>query len=88
VSDSINMREMHSYPDWERFARRRNYEWFQPIMEPEWVAWWIEILKQSEDVPDLFPHGKWASIQRLQAKLSVVAAGERFALNRETHQLA
>lgn len=85
MSDSINMREMHSYPDWERYARRRDYEWFQPQMEPQWVAWWVEILKQSEDTPELFPHGKWASIQRLQAKLAVEAASERFAMRGAQH---
>jgi hypothetical protein len=80
MSDFINMREMHSYPDWERFARRRNFEWFQPQMEPQWVCWWTEILKQSEDLPELFPHGKWASIQQLQGKVAVAAAEERFKL--------
>ena len=78
-TDYLHISGMLSYPAWKRYASRRGYEWFQPFMEPQWVAWWIEVLKQSDDSPDLFPHGKWASIQYLQGKLAAIAAGERFS---------
>lgn len=79
MADSIWIkRELWSYEAIEKFARRRGYEWYQPVMEPQWVAWLIEILKQSEDIPELFPHGKWATIQRLQNLLCAAAAGDRF----------
>lgn len=35
-------------------------------MEPEQAAWLLALLKMSPDTPDLFPNGKWASIQQLE----------------------
>lgn len=77
MSDSINMKELHSYHAFKAFAGRRGYGWFQEFTEPQWVAWFIEILKQSDDDPLLFPNGKWATIQHLQGKVAAMAAGER-----------
>lgn len=79
MADSISIKKnLLSYATIEKFARMRGYEWYQPVMEPQWVAWLIEILKQSPDTPELFPHSKWATIQRLQNLIAVAAAGERF----------
>jgi hypothetical protein len=80
-SDLIHIGDMHSYRAWERFAEQREWiEWFHRWIEPQWLAWFIEILKQSDDDPELFPHGKWASIQVLQGKIAAAAAGERHTI--------
>lgn len=83
MSDSINMKDLLSWHALKSFANSRGYEWFQVWTEPQWVAWLIEILKQSDDDPLLFPHGKWATIQHLQGKVAAMAAGERFTTMRE-----
>ena len=77
MSSSINIGAMGSYYAWKRFADSRGYEWFQAEMEPEWCAWLLQILKQSDDDPRLFPFGKWASLQHLEGKVAAMAAGER-----------
>jgi hypothetical protein len=82
VSDSIHMQGLLSWYALKAFGERRGYEWLQPYTEPQWVAWLIEILKQSDDDESLFPHGKWATIQHLQGKVAAMAAGERHS--RET----
>ena len=79
--DLIHIGEMLSYPDWERLANQRDWgEWFHKWISPEWLAWFIAILKQSDDDPEIFTHGKWASIQVLEGKLCAAAAGERFSV--------
>jgi len=88
MSDSINMQELFSWHALKAFAQRRDWEWFQPWTEPQWVAWLIEILKQSDDDPLLFPHGKWATIQHLQGKVAAMAAGERYRQETEPAALA
>jgi hypothetical protein len=88
MSDSIPVRERllsSTYKALDALASRRGWEWFQPCMEPAWVAWLIEILKQSDDDPVLFPHGKWATIQQLQGWIAAMAAGERHQ-EMEPHQ--
>lgn len=77
--DSINIGAMASYAAWKRFADACGWEWFQPWIEPQWAAWFCEILKQSEDSPILFTHGKWASIQVLEGKVCAAAACQRFS---------
>lgn len=79
-SDAIHIGGMLSYRALEKFAYRRQWDWFQKWIEPQWLAWLIEILKQSDDDADLFPHGKWATIQILQGKVAVAAAGERHSI--------
>ena len=77
TDSSIHIGDMHSFRAWDAFASSRGWEWFQKWIEPEFLAWFIEILKQSDDDPLLFPHGKWASIQQLEGKVWVAAAGLR-----------
>lgn len=77
MSDAINMKELLSWHALKAFAVRRDYEWLQELTEPQWVCWLTEILKQSDDDEQLFPHGKWATIQHLQGKVAAIAAGER-----------
>jgi hypothetical protein len=78
VSDSIYIGDMHGWSALRDFAERRGYAWFSKYIEPEWLAWFIEVLKQSDDDDWLFPHGKWATIQHLQGKVAAMAAGERY----------
>lgn len=90
MSDCISLRTRllaGTYRCLEQLARRRGWEWFQPCTEPEWVCWLIEILKQSDDDPNLFPHGKWATIQNLQGLVAAAAAGERHSMLIERNPL-
>lgn len=48
----------------------------QVWMSPEQVAWLTYRLKHVEDKPEWFPHGKWATIQRLQAMVDTFALSE------------
>ena len=80
MSDSISLKERlkpDTYRAFESLAIRREWEWFQPCIEPQWACWLIEILKQSDDDAELFPHGKWATIQYMQGMVAAMAAGER-----------
>ena len=83
MSDSISLKQRLSPDAWhalEGFAGRRDYEWFQPVIEPQWAAWLIEILKQCDDNEALFPRGKWATIQVIQGIVAARASAERFTL--------
>jgi hypothetical protein len=53
-------------------------------MEPEDAAWLLVLLKMSPDTEQLFPHGKWASIQYLEGLVEAEAcmALECAAFNR------
>lgn len=53
----------------EVYASERNYgEWLRSkgFMQPEWLAWLTFLLQAEPDTEELFPHGKWATIQQLQ----------------------
>ena len=76
--DLIHVGGLLSWSAIRNFGSIRGYEWIQAWMEPQWVAWLTEILKQSDDDPLLFPHGKWATIQHLQDKVAAMAASQRF----------
>jgi hypothetical protein len=79
--DHIYIGDMHSFHAWAAFAERRGWdEWFHSWIASEWLCWFIEVLKQSDDDPTLFPHGKWASIQVLQGEVAAAAAGFRHTL--------
>lgn len=80
MSDSIYIGDTHNWRAFAAFAERRGYGWFHEYIEPEWLAWFVEILKQSDDDPTLFPHGKWATVQYLQGKVAAMAAGERHTM--------
>lgn len=45
-------------------------------MEPEWVAWLTFRLKYVPDSEEVFPKGKWATIQRLQQMVDDYAKHE------------
>jgi hypothetical protein len=61
----------------ERYAERCGYdEWVRRWIEPQWLAWLIALLQAETDRPNLFPHGKWATIQRLQFLLGAAAIAE------------
>jgi hypothetical protein len=49
----------------EKYAEKHDYcEWFRRYTQPQWAAWLIFLLKAEPDLKELFPHGKWATIQR------------------------
>ncbi len=74
----IYIGDLLSFRTFQAFAERRGWdEWFRPYIEPQWLCWFIEIMKQSDDDPALFPHGKWATIQVLENKVAAMAAGLR-----------
>lgn len=51
----------------EMYAELHGYdEWFRRYMQPQWAAWLVFMLKAEPDTAELFPHGKWATIQRIE----------------------
>jgi hypothetical protein len=50
-------------------------------------AWILLLLKESQDQPDWFPKGKWATLQHLEAKLIEEARDEVRSL-KEAHERA
>jgi len=76
-SDLVHIGSMLSFQALQRFAEDRDYEeWFHSWIEPHWLAWLIALLKECYDTPELFPHGKWATIQHMEALLSEAARAE------------
>jgi hypothetical protein len=55
----------------DRYAEQHGYEeWLKGWMEPQWAAWLTFLLAAEEDTPELFPHGKWATIQHIQSLIA------------------
>jgi hypothetical protein len=82
MADLIHIGDMLSWQAFERWAEKRGYEeWLRRWIEPQWLAWLIVILEEAPDEPELFQHGKWATIQVLKAKLIKAAQQE---LNQST----
>jgi len=77
-SGLIHIGGMLSFRAFQRFAENRGYdEWFRPWIEPQWLGWFIALLKEcDEDNVSLFPHGKWATIQVMQDYLAEAARAE------------
>ncbi len=76
-SGLIHIGSLHSFRAFQRFAEDRGYEeWFHAWIEPQWLGWMIALLKECEDEPTLFPHGKWATIQAMQDLLAEAARAE------------
>jgi hypothetical protein len=59
--------DAHDYVDW--LGDRR-------YIDGTWFAWLIALLKEEPDTPELFPKGKWATIQRMQDLLAIAAREE------------
>ena len=76
-SGLVHIGGMLSFRALQRFAEDRGYdEWFHAWIEPQWLAWLIALLKECWDIPELFPHGKWATIQHMEALLIEAARAE------------
>ena len=77
-SGLIHIGGILSFRAFQRFAEDRGYdEWFRPWIEPQWLGWFIALLKEcDEDNVSLFPHGKWATIQVMQDYLAEAARAE------------
>jgi len=52
----------HDYDDW-----LNDRTW----IDVRWFAWLVALLKVEPDTEELFPKGKWATIQRLEELLNV-----------------
>ena len=53
--------------------------WFGSIshwMEVDRLCWAVECMKHIDDSPSVFPGGKWATIQHLQALIDQAASDE------------
>ena len=57
----------HGYDEW-----LEERHWIQP----HWFAWLVALLKEEKDTPELFPKGKWATIQRMEELLAESARAE------------
>lgn len=66
-----------SWPDIEEWAFLQGYdEWLRKWIQPQWLAWLITLLRELDDEADVFTHGKWATIQRMEAILAEAAKVE------------
>lgn len=45
----------------------------QLLSPPETMAWLVLLLKQIPDTEEVFPHGKWATIQNIESQLEECA---------------
>lgn len=50
----------------QSLSSRHGWPEFNRWIDPERLLLLIERLKRTRDSEDVFPHGKWATIQRLQ----------------------
>lgn len=41
---------------------------------PERMAWIVAVLRELPDTPETFPHGKWGTIQSIEAQVQEAAA--------------
>jgi hypothetical protein len=71
----------------EQYSDAHDYtEWLgdRGCIDGPWFAWLIALLKEEVDTPELFPKGKWATLQRME-DLLVVAAKEEIAMRGGSH---
>lgn len=80
MDDLIHIRGLLSWKAFEDWGFERGYsEWLHEWIEPQWLAWLLAILREMPDDPTLFLHGKWATIQHLEGKLTEAAKKEAFS---------
>jgi hypothetical protein len=48
-------------------------EWVKSWMQPQWFAWLLVLLRELPDDADMFTHGKWATIQRMEGLIAAAA---------------
>jgi hypothetical protein len=63
----LTRRALRAYSDQHGFD-----EWLEERhwIDARWAAWLIALLKAEADDPELFPKGKWATIQRMEELLN------------------
>ena len=57
----------------EKYSDSNDFtEWLGDRMwvQSQWFAWLVALLKEEQDTAELFPKGKWATIQRMQDLLA------------------
>lgn len=68
--DIVFIGDLLSFRYLEDWAFSHGYdEWLHQWIEPHWLAWLVVLLKEMPDDPNVFVHGKWATIQRIETKL-------------------
>jgi hypothetical protein len=63
----------------EEYSQKWGYEeWLaaRSWVESQWFAWLVALLKAEPDTHDLFPKGKWATIQEMEGVLQESARAE------------
>lgn len=79
MSDFVDLSQLNptTWYALEQYAVRHGYdEWLRKFIQPQWAAWLIVLLKVEQDTEELFPSGKWATIQRLEQMVSNAAEME------------
>jgi len=92
MSDYVNLRSLSpesQYALTERYAYQRQLDsWLRPLIEPQWCAYLIVLLKQEPDTAALFPKGKWATIQVLETLLQQAIINDRLdAMDGNNHAI-
>ena len=49
---------------------------FQIVETVERMAWVVRVLRHVDDDPKVFPHGKWATIQSIEAQVDEAAQAQ------------
>lgn len=78
---SIHMRSLspETYHAMQQLSEARGWAPVFEYMESEAVAWLTFLLSEVPDDEDIFPRGKWATIQRLHGMVSVAAKKQLLA---------
>jgi len=66
--DSVNLSSMAA----EGISSGINQDMLR-VETPERMAWIVWLLKTLDDTEDVFPLGKWATIQNIEAQLEQIA---------------
>jgi hypothetical protein len=53
---------------------------FSRVETPERMAWVACILRDLDDTPETFPHGKWATIQSIENQVCAAARARAFEI--------
>lgn len=76
MSIRMNLMPPRAYNALQQFCNYMDWRPVEPWMDCEHVAWLMEQLKHAPDTVEIFPLGKWAMVQWLQAELSRMAKKE------------
>lgn len=73
-TDMVHLGSLLSFRALERYGETHGYdEWLKSWTMCKEAAWLVYLLRQEADTMELFPHGKWATIQAIQNLLDAAA---------------